>query len=51
MRRAFLLAAIIAGLSPLASWADDGAKFTLNPVMTKGPAAAPVTIVEFSDYQ
>jgi hypothetical protein len=22
-----------------------------DPMMTKGPAAAPVTIVEFSDYQ
>jgi protein-disulfide isomerase len=25
--------------------------FTLDPVMTKGAPAAPVTIVEFSDYQ
>ncbi|MBI4611665.1 MAG: hypothetical protein HY726_21970 [Candidatus Rokubacteria bacterium] len=24
---------------------------TLNPVMSRGPLAAPVTIVEFSDYQ
>jgi hypothetical protein len=25
--------------------------FTIDPAMTRGPAAAPVTIVEFSDYQ
>lgn len=24
---------------------------TINPAMSKGPAAAPVTILEFSDYQ
>jgi protein-disulfide isomerase len=24
---------------------------TVQPFMTKGPATAPVTIVEFSDYQ
>ena len=25
--------------------------FAENPVMTRGPAGAPVTIVEFSDYE
>jgi hypothetical protein len=26
-------------------------RITIEPVMTKGPAGAPVTIIEFSDYQ
>ena len=26
-------------------------RLTIEPIMTKGPATAPVTIVEFSDYQ
>jgi protein-disulfide isomerase len=37
----------------LAMTATDAAQMPirLEPVMTKGPASAPVTIVEFSDYQ
>ena len=31
--------------------AQTGAPLTINPAMTRGPADAPVTIVEFSDYQ
>lgn len=27
------------------------ATLTIDPVMARGPAEAPVTIVEFSDYQ
>lgn len=26
-------------------------RVTVEPAMTKGPAGAPVTIIEFSDYQ
>ena len=34
------------------AWASTVAPaLTLDPAMTKGAAAAPVTIVEFSDYQ
>jgi hypothetical protein len=36
------------------AFAQDGpgsSAFTVNPVMSKGPATAAVTIVEFSDYQ
>ena len=32
-------------------FAQSAGGVTINPVMTKGPVAAPVTIVEFSDYQ
>lgn len=31
--------------------AAQSLKISVNPVMVKGPMAAPVTIVEFSDYQ
>jgi hypothetical protein len=32
-------------------YAQTGAPLTIDPAMAKGPATAPVTIVEFSDYQ
>jgi protein-disulfide isomerase len=31
--------------------ADGQVNLTVDPAMTKGSAGAPVTIVEFSDYQ
>jgi hypothetical protein len=31
--------------------AQTPADLTITPAMVKGPAGAPVTIVEFSDYQ
>ncbi len=54
MRRLATLIAAIALVTAPGAFAQDGAgtaKFTVNPVMSKGPATAPVTIVEFSDYQ
>jgi len=46
---------VAAGLL-LAGWAasagaQDAPRFTVDPAMTRGPAAAPVTIVEWSDYE
>jgi hypothetical protein len=51
MRRT--LAGVIITLCLWASrgFAQSGAPFTIDPAMTKGPATAPVTLVEFSDYQ
>jgi hypothetical protein len=50
VKRALTAAAIMVAL-----WAPgcfgQTSGVTINPVMTKGPATAPVTIVEFSDYQ
>ena len=34
-----------------ASRTDGQVELTVHPSMVKGPAGAPVTIVEFSDYQ
>jgi hypothetical protein len=45
------LVAVAVGLWAAAALAQDGSKLTLNPVMSRGPAGAAVTIVEFSDYQ
>jgi protein-disulfide isomerase len=38
-------------LAPSASRAQAPVELTLTPSMVKGPAGAPVTIIEFSDYQ
>jgi hypothetical protein len=52
VRRLATLLATIALVTAPGAFAEEGAgKFTVNPVMAKGPATAPVTIVEFSDYQ
>jgi hypothetical protein len=42
-----LLAVLVLGATP----APAQVNVTVQPFMTRGPAAAPVTIVEFSDYQ
>ena len=54
MRRLATLIAAVALVTASGAFAQDAAgtgKFTVNPAMSKGPATAPVTIVEFSDYQ
>jgi protein-disulfide isomerase len=53
MNRAFI-AALLLFVLVSGAWAQPAPTspvFTLDPVMTKGAAGAPVTIVEFSDYQ
>ena len=51
MKTALAAAAIVVGLWTPGCFGQTGTVVTVNPVMTKGPAVAPVTIVEFSDYQ
>ncbi len=45
-----VLVLLLVALAP-AALAQEAPPITLNPVMIKGPATAPVTIVEFADYQ
>ncbi len=46
-----VVVAITVSLWVSGGFAQTDAAFTVDPAMTKGPAGAPVTIVEFSDYQ
>jgi hypothetical protein len=48
--RVLWLLILVALLAP-AAVAQTPAELTIEPIMVKGPASAPVTIVEFSDYQ
>jgi hypothetical protein len=43
--------AVLFGLVIMAGPARGQVQLSVDPVMTKGAAEAPVTIVEFSDYQ
>jgi protein-disulfide isomerase len=45
------MAAIVIVVASGAPAQDAASNLTLNPMMSRGPATAPVTIVEFSDYQ
>jgi hypothetical protein len=51
VRRAWTVAAIMVALWAPGCFGQAGLAVTANPAMTRGPATAPVTIVEFSDYQ
>ncbi|MCI0549236.1 MAG: hypothetical protein L0027_18375 [Candidatus Rokubacteria bacterium] len=54
MTSTLVLAMVIASLWGTACSAQENAlpvTIHLDPMMTRGPAAAPVTIVEFSDYE
>jgi len=44
-------ASLLLLLASAACGAQTPREITIDPVMTKGPSQAPVTIVEFSDYQ
>jgi hypothetical protein len=49
--RVVVLLLIMLSLGTPGCFAQSGPGLTIDPVMTKGPETAPVTIVEFSDYQ
>ena len=51
MKRAWAAAAIMVGLWAPGCFGQPNRAVTVNPAMARGAATAPVTIVEFSDYQ
>jgi hypothetical protein len=44
-------ASLLLLLAAVACDAQSSRDLTIEPAMVKGPAGAPVTIIEFSDYQ
>jgi len=49
--RPLLLASLCAPLFWGAACAAESRNVTIDPALVRGPAEAPVTIVEFADYQ
>jgi len=49
--RLLLLAFLVAPLLWAAACSAGPRTVTIDPVLVRGPAHAPVTIVEFADYQ
>jgi protein-disulfide isomerase len=42
---------VVLAMWAAAAGAQDAGRFTADPAMSKGPAAAPVTVFEWSDYE
>ena len=49
--RPLLLASLCAPLFWGAACADESRSVTIDPALSRGPADAPVIILEFADYQ
>jgi hypothetical protein len=47
----FALVGLVVVAASIALPTPAQTQLTINPAMSKGPAGAPVTILEFSDYQ